>query len=138
MYHKSNIELLDHFAINGFSVLKVSTALSPLLEFTILLLYRKKDLPIEQFLEALEYFSSSRNIDIVVGDFNLKPNAILSQTMNNYEQVVLEATHLGGCILDHVYIKKSLLEQLSVLIEVKSLFFSDHEAVRICLKKKVT
>jgi len=80
----------------------------------------------------------SRNIDIVVGDFNLKPNAILSQTMNNYEQVVLEATHLGGCILDYVYIKKSLLEQLSVLIEVKSLFFSDHEAVRICLKKKVT
>lgn len=136
MYYKNNIELLDHFKINGFSVLEVTNNLNPPLKIKILLLYRKKDFPVREFLEALRYLTLSMNIDIVAGDVNLKPNAMLDQTLNEYEQVVSEPTHLGWSILDHVYIKKLLLAQLIVLVDVKSLFFSDHEAVRISMARK--
>ncbi|XP_057292445.1 uncharacterized protein LOC130621150 [Hydractinia symbiolongicarpus] len=136
MYYKNKIELLDHFKINGFSVLEVLNSHNLPLKIKILLLYKKKDMLVGQFLETLGYLSVSMNIDIVVGDFNLKPNALLEQTLNGYEQVVSEPTHLGGSILDHVYIKKSLLEQFLVYVSVKSLFFTDHEAITISLRNK--
>ena len=135
-YYKNSVVLLEHFELNGFSVFEMSNNLISPLKIKILLLYRKKDFPVEQFLETLRYLTVSMNIDIVVGDFNLKPNAMLDQALDNYEQFVVEPTHLGGSILDHVYVQKSFLEHFNVFVNVKSLFFSDHEAIKICFKKK--
>lgn len=135
-YYKNNIELSEHFTINGFSVFEVSNNLISPLKIKILLLYRKKDFPVGEFLEALRYLTVSMNIDIVVGDFNQKPNLLLAEALDNYDQLVTEPTHLGGSILDHAYIQKSMLENFNVLVNVKNLFFTDHEAVIICLTKK--
>ena len=102
----------------------------------ILLLYRKKDLHIACFLELLTYLSASQEIDLIVGDFNLKPAPYLTQEISEYEQLVTEPTHLGGRIVDHVYVKKSILQHLSIAVNVKSIFFSDHEAIKVVITKK--
>ena len=109
--------------------------LTPVIPLRILLLYRKKAQPTPGFLEALSYISASMDIDIVVGDFNLKPDIQLTNALSQYEQLVLEATHIGGSILDHAYVKKSLLGHFSIIVNVESIFFSDHETVRIAIQK---
>ena len=44
---------------------------------------------------------------------------------------------MGVSILDHVYIRKSLSDHFDVIVNVKSTFFSDREAIRVALLKKV-
>ena len=102
----------------------------------ILLLYRKRDLPVTEFIEILSYLSASIEIDLILGDFNLKPEPYLSQEISEYEQLVTEPTHLGGRIVDHVYVKKSMLQHFSIAVNVKSIFFRDHEAIKIVITKK--
>ena len=136
VYYKRNIEIREAFASNGFFVVEISNELIFPLKIMVLLLYRKQDLPVGEFLETLRYLTRTMNIDIVVGDFNVKPNTALSETLDNFKQLVHEATHIGGSILDHVYARNSLLEKFDLLVNVKSLFFSDHEAVHINILKK--
>ena len=101
----------------------------------ILLLYKKNDKPVTEFFEILRYLIISMNIDIVIGDFNLKPTEIPNNILDVYKQLVIEPTHLRGATLDQAYIRKTLLEEYMVEVNVKCIFFSDHEAVRICLKR---
>ena len=93
MYYSSEIDLLDHFMLDGYSVFEISKLNR---KFKILLIYRKKDFPVRQFLECLGYISMNMDIDIVVGDFNMKPGGILEQTLPDFVQLVVEPTHLGG------------------------------------------
>ena len=43
---------------------------------------------------------------------------------------------LSGSILDHVYVKKSFLEDYKVEIVVLNTYFSDHDAVRVKVSNK--
>ena len=103
------------------------------IQLKVLLLYRKQDWPVELFLETLQYLVVSYDVDIVTDDFNMSPNEHISSLLAGYDQVVLEPTHIGGTILDHTYVKNSLALNYSLVVSVESVFFSDHEAVRISL-----
>ena len=90
-------------------------------------------MPVATFFEYLDYIIQSQQLDIVVGDFNMKPNFHLS-ALEPFEQLVTEATHLNGSILDHVYVRKSLLSSFSICVVVKCLFFTDHDAIKILVR----
>lgn len=77
------------------------------------------------------------HVDIIIGDFNLKPDQLPNESFVNFEQIVLEPTHLRGAILDQAYIHKKLKKTFNFNVNIKSIFFSDHEAVRISLQRKV-
>ena len=110
----------------------------------MLLLYHPKDMHPLLFCNNLENIVSSHKIKIVSGDFNINfydetDSQHLKQMMNttNYGQIVEGATSASlGALLDHVYVKQSLLDNFKdIKCEVKSVYYFDHDSVQICLSK---
>ena len=133
-YYKNDINLVKHFKHSGFSVLEFEKKNNLFFQkFKVLMLYRKQDFPTAEFMECLQYFSIWMDVDIIVGDFNMPPNLRLEEVLSEYCQIVSHPTHLGGAILDHVYVKRTLYEIYNVVVKVKSIFFSDHEAIKVSL-----
>ena len=108
--------------------------------FTCLLLYRKNVTDIQQFISCLEYIIISCDIDIIFGDFNIdyfneKNSYLLKQLAEslNYFQLVRQPTFVStGSLLDHLYVKCSLSNHAET--KVVSVYYSDHEAVKVALK----
>ena len=50
-------------------------------------------------------------------------------------QIVNKPTNISGSLIDHVYIKKALMEEFFVNVTVEKNFFSDHDAVRTVIEK---
>ena len=101
-----------------------------------MLLYRKHDCSQQTFYRQLKDLVDANDVDIIAGDFNLKPNAQLDSILSLFDQLVSEPTHLGGSILDHVYVKASFRIQCNVSVSIERIFFSDHESVRININEK--
>ena len=109
---------------------------------TSLLLYRKNNSNVLQFVQDVGYVLTVCNIDIILGDFNInylyndsiRPlESVLSSF--GYSQIVQSPTFISaGSMLDQVYLKTSNLElvQNSVL----SVYYSDHDAVQVSVKIK--
>ena len=83
--------------------------------------------------------------EIVLGGFNINfydetDSQHLKQMMNaeNYSQVVEGAAFVSsGNLLDHVYVKHSLLDDFKgIKCEVKSVYYPDHNSAQICLSKE--
>ena len=122
-----SVSVLDHTDHPGFSkviFLKNSFAKS---SFTLIILYRKKSQSLESFHEMLRYLLETNDTDFVVGDFNIdafNKNIHLQRVLSNYTQLVKEPTHLSGSLLDHVYVKNSILQEYCVsTINDKLIFF---------------
>lgn len=108
--------------------------------FTVLFLYRKNNSNITQYLSHLRNILGTHPIDIILGDFNinyLNDNSIrpLKSLMNSlgYSQFVQSPTFVSsGNILDQIYLKTTKFD----IIEntVTSVYYSDHDAVKISLK----
>ena len=121
--------------VNGFLVDLSKKKIS----VNMLLLYRPKDMHPLLFCNNLENIVSSHEIKIVLGDFNINfydetDSQHLKQMMNaaNYSQIVEGATFVSsGSLLDHVYVKQSLLDNFKgIKCEVKSVYYSDHDSVQ--------
>ena len=90
-------------------------------------------------METLGYLLLSQSPDVVVGDFNtnaFKENEGLNSIFEDYHLIVSEPTHLAGSLLDHVYIKKPLLDLFFIDCNVETLYFTDHDACRLVMKNK--
>ena len=81
----------------------------------------------------------------MLGDFNINfydetDSQHLKQMMNgaNYSQIIEGATFVSsGSFLDNVYLKQSLLDNFKgIKCEVKSVYYSDHDSVQICLSNE--
>ena len=44
-------------------------------------------------------------------------------------------THISGSLIAHVYIKKALMGEFFINVTVENIYFSDHDAIRIPIKK---
>jgi hypothetical protein len=108
--------------------------------FTCLLLYRKNGPNIQQFISCLGYIMNSCDIDIICGDFNIdyfnqKNSYLLKQLAEslNYFQLVTQPTFVSsGSLLDHVYVRNSIRNNVET--KVISVYYSDHDAVNVTLK----
>ena len=76
---------------------------------------------------------------LVLGDFNIDllklPENKFSQTLKEcgFKQLVLQATHISGGLIDHVYAYLPNGEQCEVF-KIHPLYKSDHDAIRCILK----
>ena len=93
----------------------------------------------QEFFETLQYLLATHSIDIIAGDFN---NDLLKVSQNNFldiftdnVQMVNKPTHISGSLINHVYIKKALMEKFFTNVTVENIYFSDHDAVRIAIHK---
>ena len=85
-------------------------------------------------------------IDMIFGDFNINchnesDSEQLRQIMDNfgYIQIVKNATFVSaGSLLDHVYVRSDLLNarMSKICCNLKSVYYSDHDAVQICFEKR--
>lgn len=79
-------------------------------------------------------------IELILGDFNinlLKDNTSskeLQHILKDFNQVIEFPTHADGGLIDHVYVKKSLLQEFSFDILKVCLSISDHDSLKIGLK----
>ena len=49
--------------------------------------------------------------------------------------MVNKSTHKSESVLDHVYIKKTLMEEFFTTVTVENIYSSDHDAVRTVIEK---
>ena len=49
--------------------------------------------------------------------------------------MVNKLTDISGSLIDHAYITKSLIEEFVINATVENIYFSDHDTVRIIIRK---
>ena len=90
------------------------------------------------FYAYLYYFIEAKEVDVIVSDFNIDAcsKSRLPQILSEYVELTEFTTHIAGTSLDHVYVKKSFLEDYKVEIVVLNTYFSDHDNVRVKISQK--
>ena len=134
---KHTLEVENYEYIPTLNALKFDLVDTKLQESrSLLLLYRKNNSNVSQYMEALEYVINSSKIDIILGDFNINYlHEIYSQPLSlmeslNYTQIVTEPTFVSaGILLDHVYVRPTSIRILNNSRSVVSVYYSDHDAV---------
>ena len=102
-----------------------------------LLLYRKHNTNVNNFIQNLRNILNEVSVDMVLGDFNVnyfsdKDSAELKSRLEeslDFQQVVKKPTFVSGSLLDHVYVKLGKFKNVTTTII--SVYYSDHDTVRI-------
>ena len=105
----------------------------------MLLLYRKNSESLNNFCENLIEINTHQNFDIILGDFNvnaLEQNSQVKQVLSNYMQLVTESTQTSGGLLDHIFIRKQMNQEMVVQNVIITTYFSDHDVVFLTLQMK--
>ena len=66
--------------------------------------------------------------------FQVSKNKLLD-VFTDHIEMVNKLTHISGSLIDHVFIKKDLMEEFFTNATVENIYFSDHDAVRILIEK---
>ena len=102
--------------------------------------YRSKDKSLVEAADSLKDIVNGKKPTLIIGDFNVcvrkKRNNVITQCLSNlgFQQLIGEATHLEGNIIDHVYWKDVDTTWENPNIERYSPYFSDHDSHLITLK----
>ena len=132
-----NITYQEHFpTVNGLRFVVTCGNNLRQQNLSFLLLYRKNSSNIFDFVSGIEYLLRAYTIDIILGDLNINfynskdmvPLTSLMESLN-YVQIVDKPSFISGSLLDHVYIRQA--NKANVHASVVSLYYSDHDAVRI-------
>ena len=107
--------------------------------FALMLVYRNQSMQKQEFFQMLQYLVTTYYIDITADDFNydllkVSENKLLD-IFTDHVQTVDNPTHISRSSMDHIYIKKSLIEVLAVMQLLKTFNFLDHDAARIMIEK---
>ena len=78
----------------------------------MLVLYRKINLNIAEFVGYVTYLAITKHVDLIVGDFNedslLNKRPITTSLQSlGFTRIVSEPTHIQGACLDHIYIRNN-------------------------------
>ena len=100
---------------------------------SMLIVYRKNNSNIAQFVGYLAYLAITKHIDFILKDFNKGPfndvpiNIFLQSL--GYSQSVSEVAQIRGSCLDEIYIKNQQNKISFFEAKVGSGVFSDHDPV---------
>ena len=61
----------------------------------------------------------------------------VSDIFTDHVQMVNKPTHISESLIDHVYIKKNLMEKSFTNAAVGNIYVSDHDSVRIVIEETV-
>ena len=142
--YRSTVSNVEHEQRQGLSLFKMIMNDFCQDTINILLVYRKNNSDFDSFIYTIQHFlsSSEQNIDIILGDFNINyfidsTNCKkLSDLLTAYTQIITEPTHISGSLIDHVYVKKLVFDHFECRSIVKNIYFSDHDAIKLKLKRK--
>ena len=138
--YKSHVEIIDYHHTTGVSIIDFKKTLFSSDPIKIVLLYRKNITCLSSFYHTLADIMQLGTVHVLLGDFNInaqdqEETSTLLQMLQNYQQIVQEPTHLGGAILDHVYVRKDFVKDFKLECFVKCVYFSDHDAIKFKLSR---
>ena len=136
---RNEVVVVDKFDANGVSIFSFEKNTFVDRVFTLMLVYTKQSLGVQEFSQILQYLLAAYSVDIIGGDFNYDLLKVtenkLSDIFGDHVQIVNKATHISGSLIDHVYVKETLMEEFSINLTVENIYFSDHDAVRTVIDK---
>ena len=106
---------------------------------TIIGVYRSQTGDLRDLTEKLEGVVDTEVTTIVGGDFNI---CALEQGKNfltarlsemGFKQIVMEATHIDGGVIDHIYILHGKQTRFEWALELMPKYYSDHDGVCLTL-----
>ena len=145
MYLKDGLKVLDSrpYIRDEFQLLRVEFEY-----FVIIAAYRSPSFNTrqhyEQFTKVIIDGTHKTKVNIICGDMNIhfnpcspRDNHLTSSLYDRgFVQLVTEATHIKGHILDHMYVKSCPnIKMRRPLYQLHYPYYSDHEAVLLMLKK---
>lgn len=124
-------------SINGLLLCAQKQHFKPI---TVLLIYRNHHNHPNQFLFHLREILLTNTVHIALGDFNIDflthDSNNLKQLMEgfNMHQLISQPTCIpGASLLDHVYVTLPFLPIQNIQAVTKSVYYSDHEAVKVAI-----
>ena len=137
--HRDILSLLNVGNAPGATFLQTNKQPFSRVLINLLLLYRSHTIGQNNFAGIIRYFLLRENdIPMIFGDFNinaLEGNDYMSQYLSNYKMIVTSPTHISGSLLDHVHVLHNIFENFKGTNYMKSVYFSDHDAVKCIIEK---
>ena len=122
-----NIHVLDYLSSRGVLLIKFQKDCFSINSINILLIYLKQTWSLPSFYGEIQDLISSENLHVILGDL----------LMHTFDKIVNVPTHLSGSLLDHVYVKETILQEMKLDFTLKNVYFSDHDAVKFKLSKNL-
>ena len=100
-------------------------------------IYRSVGASSDDFAQDLEKLFDSKKVTYLLGDFNLcfktESNHPIVKKISclGFEQKVEHATHIGGRLIDHIYIFSPNRHEILVKVQQQSPYFSDHDILSV-------
>ena len=136
---RNEVAVVDKFDANGVSIFSFKEHAFVDRVFILMLVYGKQSLGVQEFSQKMQYLLAAYFVDILGGDFNYDLLKVtenkLSDIFGDHVQIVNKATHIPGSLIDHEYVKRTLMEELSINLTVENIYFLDNDAVRIEIDK---
>ena len=101
--------------------------------------YKSKDGDSREIIAHIEDLIDKDKTTVIGGDFNIcalkNPNNIITKKLKelNFQQVVRQATHIEGGLIDHLYIRKGKGTVMSWVIDMSPKYYSDHDCIGVTL-----
>ena len=138
---RNDVSVLNKLDANGVNILSFKKHAFGDRVFTLMLVYRKQSMHMQEFFQMLQYLLVTNSTDIIAGDINYD---YLKVSQNNFlyiftdhVQMANKPAHISRSLIDHVYIKKALMAESFTNVTVENIYFSDHDAARITIEKKI-
>ena len=82
----------------------------------------------QKIFQMLQYLLATNSIHILAGDFNfdllkVSENNLFLSHLTEHVQNVNKPTHISGSLIDHVYRKKTLMEEIFASLIAENFFF---------------
>ena len=119
---------------DGFTISKLSSK-----NADVIGIYKSRDGDSRDLMTQLDNLITENKTTIIGGDFNVCvlrcPNNLITERLQEkkFQQVVKQATHIEGGLLDHVYIKQIEDREYSLEIELSPKYYSDHDCIGVML-----
>ena len=135
VFYKINVDKVKDHNEDNINITKLDLA-----KFDVIAVYRSDDGSWESLTNKLLEVINPTKSTLVVGDMNIcnikRPNNQLKRLLEGmgFNEIVGEATHIGGGHLDHAYVLNLGSLKDGTVVQLVSKYYSDHDAVCIIVK----
>ena len=135
-YYNHKFTHVKSVTAEGYSLTKMSSD-----KMDVFGIYKSNDGNARNIIMLLTSLITKQKTTIIGGDFNVcalkYPSNLITEELRKlkFEQIVTEATHIDGGLLDHIYIKQGEDTAYNWELEVSPKYYSDHDCTGITLWK---
>ena len=90
-------------------------------------------------IDELEELVDKTKMTVIGGDMNIcalaQPNNQVARSLRamGFKQIVTEATHIDGGIIDHIYISQGVEIRFDWILEYFPKYYSDHDGLGLTM-----